>query len=234
MNTYIIIPHYNRYDLLQKRLWELYKHCKDDITQVLVVDDASNDEMTEGGLRWWAQFRTKTGFNVTSIRLPENIHFLRTCNFGIRHLMLGGVHDNDIIILLSNDVEIRNNFVGQITHIIGQNPKSLVGGVLLSHNTGWNEFNGKLFPYIEGWLLAMNKEGWSAAGIGFDERFSPCDYEDVDLSTAMLEIGYELVPLNNPGLHHLGGQTIGYNPEREKQTLINKEKFEKKWCSGNG
>jgi len=29
--------------------------------------------------------------------------------------------------------------------------------------------------------------------------------EDVDLSTLALKYGYELIPLNNPGLHHMSG-----------------------------
>jgi len=63
----------------------------------------------------------------------------------------------------------------------------------------------------------------------FDERFAPSDYEDVDLSTRALLWNWELVPLNNPGLYHIGGQSIGYTEERRKRTEENKKKFEMKW-----
>ena len=195
-----------------------------------MIDDCSDDDgVTEGGLNWWASFRVQYNFNVSAIRTPENLNFLLASNFGIRHLF-DRTNDDDIIILLSNDVEIRTNFVRQIEDIISQFPMSLVGGILYSTNTGWNEFGGRLFPYIEGWLLAMDRNGWSAAGIGFDERFAPSDYEDIDLSTAMGVIGYALIPLNNPGLHHIGGQSIHYGAERMARTLENKKKFEEKWC----
>lgn len=230
MNTYILIPHYNNWTLTHNRLFELHKHCRNDITEVIVIDDCSDDDgVTEGGLNWWASFRVQYNFNVSAIRTPKNLNFLLACNFGIHHLF-EKVTNDDIVILLSNDVEIRTNFVRQIKDIISQSPKSLVGGILLSHDTGWNKFGDKIFPYIEGWLLAMNWEGWTKAEWGFDERFAPSDFEDVDLSTYMGSLGYALTPLNNPGLHHIGGQSIHYGAERMARTLENKKKFEEKWC----
>lgn len=229
MNVYIVIPHYNNWTLTHARLWELYKYCGESIHEVVVVDDCSMDDMTEGGLRWWkTTFESKYNFKVSSIRTEENLGFLKASNFGIFHVCMRARED-DIVILLSNDVGIRTNFVKQVIELVTQNPKSLVGGVLYSHDTGWNKFGDKLFPYIEGWLLAMTSEGWTRAEWGFDERFAPSDYEDVDLSTFMLTLSYDLVPLNNPGIHHIGGQSYGYTEERRKRTEENKIKFQEKW-----
>jgi hypothetical protein len=33
-------------------------------------------------------------------------------------------------------------------------------------------------------------------------------------------------------VRHIGAQSIGYNPEREKITIRNKELFRKKWIDG--
>ncbi|MEK6882660.1 MAG: hypothetical protein AABY22_23765, partial [Nanoarchaeota archaeon] len=63
----------------------------------------------------------------------------------------------------------------------------------------------------------------------FDEQFAPSDMEDIDLSTKAYALGYDLVALPSDMTHHIGGQSIGFNPEREKITLINKEKFKNKW-----
>ena len=226
-NTYIIIPHYNHWDLTHARLWQLYKSDKDNIVEVLVVDDCSTDDMTEGGLRWWADAAAKTNFKVRSISPDTNQHFLRASNFGISDV-LRKANPEDVIILLSNDVLVRTGFVRQVTEILSQ-PKKLVGGILLNKDTGWNKFGNKIFPYLEGWLLAATVEGWKELGGGFDTRYQFSDFEDVDLSTTALSLGYELVPLNHPGLQHLGGQSIGYNPEREERTKANRERFEKKW-----
>lgn len=228
MNVYVIIPHYNNWELTHARLWELYKYCGENITEVVVVDDGSTDNMTEGGLRWWGTFEGQYNFKVTSITLPENVGFLLASNRGIFDTV-SKTGPDDVVILLSNDVEIRTNFVRQVTDIISHAPKSLVGGVLYAHDTGWNKFGDRLFPYIEGWLLAMTSEGWTRAEWGFDERFAPSDYEDVDLSTFMLTLGYDLVPLNNPGIRHIGGQSYGYTEERRKRTEENKIKFQEKW-----
>ena len=225
--VYVIIPHYNHWDLSHARLWELYKNEKETIEEVLIVDDCSTDNMTEGGLRWWADLSVKTNFKVRAISPETNLHFLRASNFGISDI-LKKAEDDDVIILLSNDVLARTKFISHITDILHQ-PKKMVGGILLSHDTGWNKFGDKIFPYLEGWLLALTVAGWKGLGGGFDTRYQFSDYEDMDLSATALSLGYELVPLNHPGLQHLGGQSIGYNPEREERTNANRERFEKKW-----
>jgi len=76
--------------------------------------------------------------------------------------------------------------------------------------------------------MATTKDGWEEIGY-FDERFAPSDMEDVDSSTTAKSLGYELIALSPNDTHHLGAQSIGFNPEREKITIANKEKFKNKW-----
>ena len=227
--VHIVIPHWNHWNLTHSRLWEIYKHEKDTVSSVLVVDDCSTDTMTEDGLKWWADFRVKNNFNVECLQLENNVGFLLASNAGLKYIV-DKCDPDDIVVLLSNDVQIMTPFIGQMAEILRQ-PKKMVGGILYSHDTGWNKFGDKIFPYLEGWLVALTAEGWAKAEWGFDERFNPSDYEDIDLSTYMLSLGYELVPLNNPGLHHIGGQSYGYTEERRKRTETNRKKFEEKWLN---
>jgi hypothetical protein len=189
------------------------------------MDDCSSDKEVESGLAWWKEHGLLPLQSHTSVK---NWGFLHTANAGLRIVTrTDTVSDGDIVILLSNDVLIHHSFINQIKEILADS-KKLVGGVLYSHDTGWNKFGDKLFPYVEGWLLATTVAGWKELDY-FDENFAPYDFEDVDLSTRAISMGYELVALNSPGLVHLGGQSIGYNEKRLAQTNINKKKFGEKW-----
>lgn len=224
--VHIVIPHYNNWPLTHQRLFEIMKLFGKKVSTVLVVDDCSTDSMTEGGLRWWAEMRTKTGFPVEALVLDENVNFTKSSNIGLKHIT-GKCEPQDIVVLLSNDVKIMTDFIGQMTEILRQ-PKTLVGGVLYTHDTGWNTFDGKTFPYLEGWLLATTAESWKELGY-FDEIYSPCIFEDVDLSTKALRKEYWLASLKDSGLEHISGQSIHYNESRHELTRVNQTKFKEKW-----
>lgn len=218
MTVSVVIPTYNHYELIHQSLWDLYKKTSG-IDEVLVVNDASTDDTFYIGLSWWKDQKL---LPIKELRLKENVGFLRASNKGVAKA------SGDVIVLLSNDVRVYRDFIQEVVDILHENDKHLIGGRLLDWDTGWNVFNGKLYQYIEGWLLACTKDAWNRFG-GFDERFVPNDYEDVDLSTTALDLGYSLVELSNGCVEHIGAQSIGYNVEREKITNSNKEKFAKKW-----
>lgn len=216
----VVIPVYNHYDLTNKLLYSLLKKEKENIGKIVIVDDCSPQQEVTDGLNWW-----KEQWDVIEVvRNEENLGFLRSSNLGL-HLASVSVDDN--LILLSNDVLIYGKFIEQIVEYL-KNQKSLVGGIVYQRDTGWNKFGEKIFPYLEGWLLATTSKGWAELGY-FDERYTPCDFEDVDLSTQAMSMGYDLVALNSPALRHMGGQSIGFNSAREAQTRINQKKFEEKW-----
>lgn len=229
-NVHIVIPIYNAWELCHSLLWDLFRKEKDNITSITIVNDCSTDTEVEGGIKWWcSSYGGK--YPIRAIHNEHNIGFLLSANLGIKSVTNHqDTLPQDIIILLSTDVKVLTPFISQIKEIMESNPKSLVGGIFYGHDTGWNKFGDLLYPYLEGWLLATTVSGWSDLGY-FDERYIPSDYEDVDLSTTAISKQYQLVPLNNVGLQHLGGMSIHYGPEREKQTRINQEKFKLKWIT---
>jgi GT2 family glycosyltransferase len=223
--VHIVIPCFNGWAMTHEILWNLHRKERGNIDSVLVIDNASDEEAVKDGLIWWQDSALFPFFSY--YRQSENLGFLENANTGLS-LVCNQVNDDDLVILLSNDVLVYSKFISQILLALDENPKSLVGGILYTHDTGWNTFNGKTFPYLEGWLLATTVKNWKELDY-FDIEFCPCDYEDIDLSTYAISIGYQLVPLNNVGLVHKAAQTIKYGAERMDNTIKNKKKFEAKW-----
>jgi len=220
MKVSVVIPQYKNMSLLHQVLWGLYSKCRDDIDEIIIVDDFSEDkdvyDYYDNGMMI-GMFST-----IKVYRQKENAGFLKTCNFGVEKA------SGDVVVVLSNDVRIHRNFVKVVKEIIEKDEKVLIGGKLLSGDTGWNTFDGKTFPYIEGWLVVCTKKAWEELG-GFDEQYGSSDFEDVDLSTKAVSLGYTLVELGNEVSHEHPASSYGYNPEREARTKRNRELFRKKW-----
>ena len=216
----IVIPCYNHYDLLHQALFDLYSHGNRPY-EIVVVNDASTDKEFYDGLTWW---ESNGMFNIKEIRNTENMGFLSSSNFGLKEAR------GDIIALLSNDVRVRDNIVNLLVNHYKLNGKDckLIGGRLLDFDTGWNRFGDRIFHYLEGWLLIATRESWEELKY-LDDRFAPSDYEDIDLSTTALKMGYTLIPMNNDKIHHMGGQSYGYDEKRKERTEKNRKKFEEKW-----
>lgn len=216
----IVIPCYNGWIFTHQLLLDIYRRF-DHHVEVIVVDDCSTDDEVSNGLTWW-----KTGLMEGRLRVfvnGQNSGFLRTANFGISKA------SGEIVMLISNDVRIYGRDIEQKISDIFEHTEvpTLVGNRLLDWNTGWNTFNNKIYPYLEGWFLAFKKDEWTKFG-WFDSRYAPFDFEDIDISTTYLANGGKLVNLG-ADMEHLGAKTYKYSPEREEQTKRNQEKFRLKW-----
>jgi len=216
MSTSIVIPTYSRFDLLHQLLYDLYQHCSL-IEEILIVNDKPDDKDVRNGLAWW---KTTNMLPLETIETSENLGFLRASNLGLK----AAVEDN--VVLISTDVRVHRDIIENSKNIIRD--KVLVGGKVYWDTTGWNVINNKVFPYAEGWLLGMTNKSWKELDY-FDERYAPNDFEDVDLSTKAISLGYELIQYTPDMATHLGAQSIPYGDEREAGTKINKEKFRSKW-----
>lgn len=214
MKTSIIIPTYNHWELTSQLVYDLLR-VSTYPTEILIVDNGSQEPAPIELSEW----RT-----VHILSIEENIGFLMACNTGVE------VADGDLIHLISNDVRVHKDVVRFVAGLISGNPNQLIGGVLRNYDTGWNTFNGRVYPYLEGWYLAFTKQVWNDLG-GFDPRYAPYDFEDVDLSTTALTKPYDLYQMPEGYLEHIGAQTIGYNPEREAITRQHQELFREKWTA---
>lgn len=218
----IVIPTYGHWDLTHALLFDIFQYNKS-VDEILVINNGAKDLQVYNGIGWW---NTAMLPQLRLLDLEENIGFLRAARAGVAKAK------GDIIMLISNDVRMQDDIVSLVRNIYKSRPKVIMGGVLYTGSTGWNEFkNGKstkIFPYLEGWLLVFAKSAWDEIG-GFDDIYAPNDFEDVDFSTAAIDKGYTLIPLSSDKIRHIGAQTIGYSPEREELTQRNRVKFAEKW-----
>lgn len=216
MKVSVVIPFYNHWDLTHALLFDLYNYCKG-IDEVLLIDNGSTEK---DGRDWWID---NGMLPIRVLRIPENIGFLKAANYGMVEAK------GDVLTLISNDVSIKENIIETIREYLRLG-HVIVGGRCLDFDTGWNTFDGKVFPYLEGWLIGCTKPTWEELG-GFDDYFAPNDYEDIDFSTKAIVQGYTLVALDSPQVRHISGATIGYNPQRLALTEANRVRFKKKWMS---
>lgn len=212
----IVVPVYNRCDLTQvflRTLW--FVTGKGD--EVIVVDNGSTDS-TATVLELWKQHY---GHRLRVLVNAQNEGFGRANNLGMQ-----AAH-GDIVVLMSNDVVVKAQFGSLVREALEADPKQLLCARLVDWKAGWNQFGATVIPYAEGWFLAFTRQFMADVG-GFDDRFSPCDYEDVDLSYRAIQAGYTLRALPLP-VQHIGGQTATQLGDRLAITNAHRAAFAEKW-----
>ena len=208
--------------------------------ELILVDDASPDH---------AASLVDSVPGVRLIRLSKNVGYLGACNAGAaaargRHLLL-----------LNNDTEVRPGFLDALVRLLDDKSVGVVGsklvypdgrlqeagGIIFRDGTGWNYGRGESpsrfeyafvreVDYCSGASLLVRGELWQSLG-GFDERYSPAYYEDVDLCFSAREAGYRV--LYQPAsvvIHHEGashGTDTASGTKRYQE--INRHKFVDKW-----
>lgn len=214
----VITPVWNRSDLTAQFLLGNHMHYADDTgVQWIIIDNGSTDG-TDNILEHW---QGNIGDRLIVLRNETNLGFSVACNQG------AGRAGGDIFLFLNNDVVIKGDYLSPLEKALDHNPNSLAGPQLLNSDTGWNVFGDKLISYLAGWCLAMTMATFYILD-GFDERFSPAYYEDLDLCYNALQEGHELQQVWVP-LQHIGEQSGGQLKEKQQITEANRVKFAEKW-----
>lgn len=216
MSISVITPVWNRADLTYSFLLQNLHYLGNmpDVEWV-IVDNGSHDG-TPGVLK---AFESRG--NIKFIRNDTNI------GFGAANNQAAKIASGDVFIFINNDVLIDGDYITPIVDTIERVPNAVVGAELLNYDTGWNVFGDVRIDYIHGWCVAMSKDTFEALG-RFDERYTPGDYEDLDLSYTATKKGYALIALNLP-LNHLSGQTGQQLANRREITKKHRGLFAEKW-----
>ena len=222
----ILILTYNRVDLIEARLAEierLYAYRRD--LEIRVLDNGGNDS---GGTNLFLLSRTRDWPNETGSKLYVN-RIAKNIGFGPGFNYLAKDALGDVIFIVSDDVKILGDFITPVASAIRQEARALYCHQIINEPAGWNQFARTIVQYPAGHFLACTRPLWINVIGGFDERYIPNDYEDVDLGMFLGKMGIPLFPIPDLPIEHAGAGTLGYTPERFENTVLQRKRFAEKW-----
>lgn len=240
--TSIIIPVFNKVEYTFQCLRSLLREIDFAETEVIIVNNASTDATAQ----LLAHFRGL----ISVIDNAENEGFVDACNRGAAAAR--GKH----LVFLNNDTVVLPGWLRHLTETIEGNaqigavgslflyPDGLIqeagGGVWQSgaaFHYGWGgseqdrRYNfAREVDYCSGASLMIRRELFEQLG-GFDRRYAPAYYEDIDLCFGVRSLGYKVVYQPMSRLIHYEGATAGRNTATgdKRYQAINRAKFVEKW-----
>ena len=237
-NVSIVILSYNCLPEMQLCLDSLRETTNRTPCEIIVIDNASTDEVTN---------YLKNQTDIKLICNTENLGFPKGCNQGISY----ACPENDIL-LLNNDTVVTSNAIFWLRMGLYED-KSVGGTGSVSNNASNYQQIPKVYstpaeymdyalknnipmeyPYesklrLTGFAFLIKRTVLNKVGL-LDERFSPGNYEDDDLSFRIIKAGYKLLLCKNSFIYHFGGKS--FSKDMKKYALLlqtNEDKFKEKW-----
>ena len=208
--------------------------------EVILVDDASSPEHA-------AIFRSISGIKLC--RLETNKGFSGATTAGV------ALGQGEYLLLLNNDTEVLPGFldalvaraesdteIGVVGSMIIRPDQFLqeAGCVVFADGSArqlgagqnpcdWKYRTAREVDYCSGASLLIRRSVWDKIG-GFDERFSPAYYEDVDIAFEARRLGFKVLYEPRSVLFHNEGTTHGKAFTGVKRfQLRNQDLFVSKW-----
>jgi len=237
----IIIPAWNHWQYTYRCFQSLLENTDEVDYEVIFVDNGSSDETPE---------MLRKVNNIRIIRNNSNLGFLLACNEGARNAQ--GSH----LLFLNNDAVVTKGWLKAMVSLMDSDDKigavgakliypdgrlQEAGGVIFSDGRGWNIGNGddpekEIYnktcevDYCSGACLLVRKSLFNVLS-GFDERYSPGYYEEVDLCFALRRMGYRVIYNPEAVVIHYESVTAGREASSplRRNIEINRKKFMEKW-----
>lgn len=236
--TSIIILTYNNLNYNIICLDSIRKYTDADSYEIIVVDNNSTD-----GTREWLKEQS----DIKLILNDENIGFPKGCNIGIN-----AAEKNNDILFLNNDTKVTPRWLSNLKTCLYSNDKIGAAASITNNCSNYQSIDityknmEELIEFAdrnnistpEKWeektrlvafCMLVKREVINLIG-NFDERFSPGNFEDDDLSMRIIESNYKLMVCHDSFIHHFG--SASFNNDNSKFNALLKEnaqKFQEKW-----
>ena len=238
----VVIPVYNNWSYTERCIRAIKRTVDYPAIQIYVVNDGSTDETLQELQRYP---------DVQVINSSVNSGYLKVCNFAFTQLT-----EYDFIFLLNNDSEPNSGFVLNAMEVMESHEDAAVVGSTLISSDGklqaaggmvgsdgtcrhWGDSDDKKLSkyrytrkidYVPFAAVLVRNSELKKIG-GFDERFAPAYYEDVDFAFQMREIGKSVYTSSESTIFHFGSKSygLGGNDSLVGMNRTNKKKFWEKW-----
>ena len=238
----IVMPVYRQWQYTFTSLKALLANTQGVQYELIVVDDASDDETP-------AMLRFMQGVQV--IRHQQNRGFLAACMSGAE------VARGRYLVFLNNDTIVRPNWLSSLMETFRVHPEAgLVGAKLLTPSGRLQEAGALVYrdgsarhygrtddpnrpeynyvrevDYCSGACVMVPREIFFSCG-GFDRRFSPAYYEDTDLAFAIRRAGKRVLYQPKAEVVHFEGATSGTDVRSgpKRYQILNQRTFQGKWA----
>ena len=242
IQTSIIIPVFNKAEFTFQCVRSLLQEIDFNENEVIVVDNASTDQT--------AQVLAHFENVIRVITNEENRGFVDACNQG------AAAARGKYLLFLNNDTIVMPGWLKHLVDTVEADPANgAVGSMFLypdgsiqeagaivwnngeAHHYGWGaspddrRFNfAREVDYCSAASLLIRTEIFNQLG-GFDRRFAPAYYEDIDLCFGVRSLGYKVIYQPLSRLVHFEGVTAGTETTKgiKQFQIINREKFVEKW-----